>query len=251
VRISIVTPSLNQGKFIEQAIMSVMNQDHDDIEHIVMDGGSTDETISTLKKYTHLQWVSERDSGQSNAINKGFKKATGEILAWLNSDDYYENNVFGSIVEYFQRHPECMILYGDITFVDRDGIPLSVFAGRTITYEMLIRRPDLLRQPSFFWRRSVWNELGGVDENLHLVMDFDFFLRAAARFGFHHINRNLSHFRYYGGGKSLSRAKQQMDELLSVYKKYNIKIGVPTYWNLLLNYGKVLVRQSPIMRASG
>ena len=105
MRLSIITPSLNQCEFIEETIHSVMNQDHHDVEHIVIDGGSTDNTVSILRKYPHLRWTSEKDTGQSNAINKGFQQATGEIIAWLNSDDYYEDHIFGDIVQYFETHP--------------------------------------------------------------------------------------------------------------------------------------------------
>jgi glycosyltransferase involved in cell wall biosynthesis len=224
MRVSIITPSFNQGEFIEQTIQSVLNQNHDDVEHIVIDGGSTDNTVSILKKYPHLIWVSEKDSGQSNAINKGFKRATGEILAWLNSDDFYEENIFKSIVEYFGAHPDCMLLYGDITFVDRRGHLLTSFSGSTIDYTKLVECPDIVRQPSSFWRRQVVEECNGVDENLHLVMDFDFFLRIGKRHRFHYFPCNLSFYRYYEQNKSLSMARRQVAEFYKVFTKNNIKL---------------------------
>lgn len=225
MRISIITPSYNQAEFIEETIRSVMHQDHPDVEHLIMDGGSGDGTVDVLKKYPHLHWVSEKDSGQSNAINKGFAGATGDILAWLNSDDYYEENVFGLIAEYFRAHPECMILYGDITFVDREGHALYPITGETISYEKLIACPDIVRQPSFFWRREVIAEVGGVDERLRLVMDFDFFLRIGRKHWFHYLNRNLSYYRYYRDNKSLSQARRQTVEICRVYARNGIGLN--------------------------
>jgi glycosyltransferase involved in cell wall biosynthesis len=226
MKISIITPSFNQAEFIEETIRSVMRQDHSDVEHLVIDGGSTDDTVAVLKRYPHLQWVSEKDSGQSNAINKGFRKATGEIVAWLNSDDFYEENIFGEIVQYFEAHPDCMLLYGDITFVDASGKMLFRATGDTIDFDRLIACPDIVRQPSFFWRREVIDELGGVDEDLHLVMDFDFFLRIGKRYRFHYLARNLSFYRYYETNKSLSMVRRQVREMFRVYRKNNVAFSV-------------------------
>jgi len=247
MKISIVTPSYNQGEFIEDTIRSVLDQDHDDVEHIVMDGGSTDGTRAVLAKYPHLQWTSERDGGQSDAINKGFRRATGEILAWLNSDDYYEPHVLGDVVRYFSEHPDCMILFGDITFVNRNRDPLFGFAGDSISYERLIANPEILRQPSMFWRRDVVRELGGVDESLHLVMDFDFFLRIGARYPFHYLARNISCYRYYAENKSLSMARRQLREIYDVYRKN----GVPFSWpvvRFLLSKGAHAYGLAPLLR---
>jgi glycosyltransferase involved in cell wall biosynthesis len=224
VKISIITPSFNQGVFIDDTIRSVMEQDHPDIEHIVVDGGSTDATVDILKKYPHLSWVSEKDSGQTNAINKGFRMASGDVLAWLNSDDMYERNVLGTIAGYFASHPECMLLYGDITFVDRAGKRLFEVTGKMMDYERLLENPDRVRQPSCFWRSALVREVGELDESLHLVMDLDFLLRAGARYPFHYIPKNLSFFRYYEQSKSLSLVRRQAREIYGVYKKNNIPL---------------------------
>lgn len=224
MRISIVTPSFNHGHFIEDAIRSVMNQDHDDVEHVVMDGGSTDSTVPILSKYPHLKWISEQDSGQGNAINKGFRKATGDILAWLNSDDFYEANVFKDVATYFETHPDCMLLYGDITYVGREGNVLSKLSGDVIDYDKLIECPDIVRQPSFFWRRKVMEELGELDETLHLVMDFDLFLRIAGRYKFHYLNKNLSYFRTYGENKTSALPRRQVREIYRVFRKQRIPL---------------------------
>ncbi|MBA4311486.1 MAG: glycosyltransferase [Chlorobiaceae bacterium] len=236
MRISIITPSYNQGEFIEDTIKSVINQDHKDIEHIIMDGGSTDQTVSILKKYDHLKWVSERDSGQSNAINMGFRKVSGNIIAWLNSDDYYEDHIFGDIVKYFEQNPECMLLYGDITFVNKEGHSLYKVSGDTIDYGKLIECPDIVRQPSFFWRREVIEIIGGVDEDLHLVMDFDFFLRIARRYKFHYINRNLSYYRTYEVNKTSALPRRQVYEIYKVFRKQHIPMTIPRANYLIRKY---------------
>jgi len=240
MRISIITPSYNHGEFIEETIHSVMSQNHRDVEHLVIDGGSTDNTILILKKYPHLRWVSERDKGQSNAINKGLSMASGEIVAWLNSDDFYEPNIFKDIARYFERHPDCFFLYGDMAFVDRNGTLLSKVVGDTMNYESLIACPDIVRQPSCFWRRIVAEELGGLDETLSLVMDFDFFLRIAQRYKLHYLSRNFSYYRYYRENKSLSMARRQVAEIYRVYKKNGVKLKKGNLKFLALKYARTL-----------
>ncbi len=158
MKISIITPSYNQGNFIEDTIKSVIQQDYPNFEHIIIDGGSTDNTLDILKRYPHLRWISEKDSGQSEAINKGFKLATGDIIAWLNSDDYYERNIFSLVANYFQENSQCRILYGDMTFVDYSGNAMFILTGDTISREKLIKCPDAIRQPSIFWKKEVIDE---------------------------------------------------------------------------------------------
>jgi glycosyltransferase involved in cell wall biosynthesis len=224
MRISIITPSYNQAVFIEETIRSVMDQDHDDVEHLVMDGGSTDGTVDVLGRYPHLRWVSEKDHGQSDAINKGFKASTGDVVAWLNSDDLYEPRILGAVARYFQDHPECMVLYGDILFVDKTGRSMIRYGGDTINYQSLVLCPDIVRQPSFFWRKTLVEQQGGVDESLHLVMDFDFFLRAARHHRFHYLPRTISRFRCYEENKSLSMARRQVKEMVRVYRKNGVPL---------------------------
>jgi glycosyltransferase involved in cell wall biosynthesis len=243
MRISIVTPSFNQAKFIEQTIRSVLDQDHDDIEHIVMDGGSTDGTCEILSRYPHLHWVSEQDRGQSDAINKGFRRSTGDILAWLNSDDWYEKNVLGDVARYFGTHPDCMMLYGDIMFVDKEGKKLISYTGDTINFASLAECPDIVRQPSFFWRKALFLEQGGVDESLNLVMDFDYFLRTARKYRLHYLPRTISCYRCYEQNKSLSMGRRQVLEMMQVYRKNRVRM-TPTILRFLavkfaLSFGAV------------
>lgn len=248
MKISIITPSYNQRMFIGETIRSVQEQDHDEIEHIVVDGGSTDGTVAILKTFPHLRWVSEKDSGQSEALNKGFRMATGDIVAWLNSDDWYERNILGDVGRYFSEHPDCAILYGDITFVDKAGKRMYSIAGDTLSYDRLVACPDSVRQPSFFWRRSLLDEHGGVDQNLHLVMDFDLFLRIGRGRRFHHLPRNVSYYRCYDENKSLSLARLQVQEMYRVYRKNNIRI-TPRIARFLAT--KYLLSFGPVKRLHG
>lgn len=213
MKISIITPSYNQARYITDTIESVLRQGYPDVQHIVMDGGSTDGTVDILRRYGHLQWVSEKDNGQSAAINEGFRRADGDILAWLNSDDYYDEGVLRCVAEYFAAHPECAFVYGNITFVDSAKTRMFESCGAVMTLEGLRRNPDVVRQPSCFWRRNVIAEVGMLDESLHLVMDYEFFLRIAKRYELHHIDKNLSFYRCYSSNKSLSLQKRQWEEL--------------------------------------
>ena len=219
--ISIITPSFNQAQFIEKTILSVLDQDYHGFEHIVMDGGSTDGTIDILKKYPHLKWVSEKDHGQANAINKGFNLARGEILAWLNSDDYYEKNIFRSIVEIFDADHKCNFLYGDITYVSINDEIIRKITGDILTRKNLIINPDVVRQPSCFWRKSLQNKVGTVNENLNLVMDYDLFSRISQFTKFKYVERNFSYYRTYSNTKTLANQRQQVLELLKVSFKNN------------------------------
>jgi len=223
MKISIITPSFNQETFIEETIRSVQEQNHDDIEHIVVDGGSTDGTLAVLQRSSRLRWISEKDSGQSEAINKGFRMATGEIVAWLNSDDWYEKNVLGDVARYFADHPDCMILYGDVTYVDKGGKRLYTIAGGTLSYDRLVASPDSVRQPSTFWRRHLITEHGGVDQSLHLVMDLDLFLRIGRGHRFHYLPRNISYYRCYDENKSLSLGRLQVEEIYRVLRKNSVR----------------------------
>lgn len=241
MRFSIITPTLNQSQFIEQTIRSVINQNYSDYEHIIVDGGSVDSTIDILKRYKTLKWISEKDNGQSHAINKGFAMATGDILAWINSDDYYQENIFESVADYFIQHPNCYFLYGDITYVNEHGRYLESFKGNNLTLTNLVRCPDIIRQPSCFWRKDVIGQIGGLSETLHLVMDFDFLLRIGLKFEYHYLNKNLSFFRHYQNNKTHRLLKKQAIELLTVLLKYK-KLNIYNVRLILIRYLKSVIK---------
>ena len=222
MKLSIITPSFNHAQYVEDTIQSVLHQTGVDVEHIVIDGGSTDGTTDILRRYPHLQWISERDKGQSQAINKGFARATGDIVAWINSDDYYAENILSDVIEYFTVHPECSVLYGDIAYIDAAKRMRYILEGPSISYMSLIRDPDIIRQPSMFWRKSAMDAVGVLDEDLHVVMDFDFFIRLAKKFEYHYIPKTISFFRDYSDNKTHALMKRQALELFRLSLRYRI-----------------------------
>lgn len=186
-KISIITPTYNQGKFIEQSILSVINQNYPNLEYIIIDGGSTDETISIIKKYEHKinYWISEKDTGQSNAINKGLKLASGEIINWLNSDDFLADNALQIIAKEFENK-SVHVVAGYSSFVDEFGknIDNSTFRthvnGKNI-YSIITNTS--FNQPSTFFRKKHFDAITPVNENLHYNMDLYLWLRYLCLFG--------------------------------------------------------------------
>ena len=150
VKISILTPSYNQGEFIEKTIQSVLNQNHENFEHIIIDGGSTDNTVSIIKEYPHLKWVSEKDEGQADALNKGLKMATGDVIGWINSDDFYQDNIFMDVISHFDDKTVKWII-GNIT-MRYHGLDVNKHeVSSDVTYETLLKTPDIVRQQGVFF----------------------------------------------------------------------------------------------------
>lgn len=203
-KISIVTPSFNQGQFIEANIRSVLDQGYPDVEHLVIDGGSTDDTLEVLKRFPHLKWISEPDRGQTHALNKGFRMATGEIIGWLNSDDTYCPNIFHLVAEQFAR-PDVAVVCGDGFEIDAQGVRTKPWTSRSASPEILIRywkwKYEFL-QPSFFFRRTVFEHVGYLDEDLYYVMDYEFFIRLGLRHTFQYVPVPLANLRFYPETKS-------------------------------------------------
>lgn len=179
--ISIITPSYNQARYLEETIVSVLSQNYPNLEYIIIDGGSTDGSVEIIKKYeSHLKyWVSEKDKGQSHAINKGFNKANGDILAWINSDDYYLPDAFNTMATASIKFPNSLWFYAGTYWLSNNN--QSYVGG--------IEDPEiaswylkcLVSQPGVFWRRKIWDQVGSlVDENMHFSFDYDLWLKFAA-----------------------------------------------------------------------
>lgn len=225
---TIITPSFNQGCFIEETIQSVINQGFDNVEYLVMDGGSKDNTLEILKKYDDkIIWISEKDNGQSNAINKGLQRATGDIISFINSDDFYLPGTLNFVNDYFKSHPEVSWLSGDCLIVNENGATiqsfvslykrlLNIFHKRTI-----LKLTNFINQPSTFWKREVFEKIGLFDETLNYTMDYDYWLRIIQFFPIYIVNKNLSAFRIHGLSKGGNQYKKQFNEELKVLKRYN------------------------------
>ena len=177
-KISIVTPSFNQGQFLEESICSVINQEYSNLEYIIIDGGSSDNSVEIIRKYeNHLHyWVSEKDTGFSEAINKGFKKATGDIFSWLNSDDILLPGALNTISRFFQQFPRVGIVYGDRLIIDEQS---NVLAKRQDCFfsPIFFRFEKSIPQESTFWRKDLFYQVGGLDEELNYAIDFDLWCR--------------------------------------------------------------------------
>jgi glycosyltransferase involved in cell wall biosynthesis len=200
--VSVVTPSYNALPFIIDTIKSVQLQDYPTIEHIVIDGSSVDGTREVLKQHPHLIWISEPDKGQSEAINKGFRMARGEIIGWLNADDTYRPGAVSCAVEYLQAHPDVDLVYTDVQVIDEHDQPVRLARSGPFSFEEILIN-NMVKQPTIFMRKKVIDSLGGVDEDLHYVMDYEFWLRAGRLFNLQYLPGEIfANFRYCRGTKS-------------------------------------------------
>jgi glycosyltransferase involved in cell wall biosynthesis len=231
--VSIVTPSYNQGRFIEETIESVLSQDYPNLEYIVIDGGSTDETLAILRRYEgRLTWITEPDGGQSEAINKGFRRARGEIVAWLNSDDTYLAGAVSKAVAYLHAHPEVAMVYGEGYLMDEAGRVTSRFpATEPFNFWRLVHFSDYILQQTVFWRRSVFESVGMLDESLHYGMDWDFWIRVAKRFEVAYIPEFLGNLREYATAKTFAGGMQRFDELAGMMRRHGTRRFPPAYFN--------------------
>ena len=219
-RISIVTPSYNQASFIEEALQSVKDQNYPSLEHIVVDGASTDRTVSVLREYSqrpdwqHLRWVSEPDQGQSDALNKGFRMATGEIVGWMNSDDRYRPGCFQAVIEALEKNPAVDVLYGDYTWINESGRILRVrreieFSRFVLSYHRVLYIPST----ATFFRRRVFEDGNFLNTQYHYAMDYDLFLRLAQKgYRFKHIPHLLADFRWHSSSKTGLNTKGMLAE---------------------------------------
>jgi len=223
--VTVITPSWNSVEFIERTICSIVNQTYKNIEFIVVDGGSTDGTLDVLKRYAkNISWmVSEKDNGMYHAINKGLARASGEIVAYLNSDDIYYPNTISEVVTSFSEHPEADLIYGNLDFINaKDRIMYNQIYPNFSAKNFVNANYCMIGQPASFWRSSLLKKIVGFDDSFKMVADFDFFVRAGTVGNLMHINKTLAAFRVHE--KSLTSRQLQLN--FSEIKLMRVKHGV-------------------------
>jgi glycosyltransferase involved in cell wall biosynthesis len=246
--VSIVTPSFNQARYLEATIQSVISQDYVRLEYIIMDGGSTDGSVDIIKKYEDklAWWVSEKDQGQTDAINKGFSRAKGEILAWINSDDTYQPGAISSAVNVLLAHPEIGLVYGNANYINVDGNIIGHFPAAQTDLARLRRGYVHIPQQTAFFRGDLWRSVGPLDPSFYFAMDYDLWVRLALRSQVKYNPQTWANFRLHTSGKTISADDRCWPEMLRVHyrdggrflsvivAKYYIRKMIAPLWNLRL-----------------
>jgi len=207
--VSIITPSYNQASYLEQTIRSVLEQDYPRIEYIVMDGASTDGSVEIIRKFESrlVYWESVKDAGQADAINKGFAHATGEIVAWLNSDDYYLPGTVGKAVKIFEENPDVVLVYGDMLAVDEHGKTFNTLNYKQLTLEDLLCF-QIIGQPAVFMRRSALQKASGLNLTFHFLLDHLLWIQIAKQGRILHVDQTWSAARYHAEAKNVAKAAE-------------------------------------------
>lgn len=247
LKVSVITPSYNQGRFIERTIQSVLSQQFGGtLEYLVMDGGSKDETVSILRRYGDcIQWVSEKDNGQGDAVNKGIQRARGEIIGWMNSDDIYYPGAIKAACDFLDAHPEIDVVYGNANHIDELDQVLESYPTEDWDFERFKER-CFICQPAIFLRRSVVDRVGPLDPRLYFCMDYDYWLRlalAGARFS--RVDHLVAGSRMYATNKTLGAHAKSHVEINNVLRK-NLS-QVPDRW--LFNYAHLVLDERHIPRS--
>lgn len=231
--VTIVTPSYNQAEFIRATIESVLAQDYPHIEYVIMDGGSTDQTASIAAEYlSRLTWISERDRGQAHAINKGFERAKGDLVAWLNSDDILLPGAVSRAVKAFQDAPPNIgAIYGEGYLMDRAGRFTRRFpATEPFNLWKLTYLSDYVLQQSTFFRRAAVEQVGRLDEELHYALDWDLLIKLGKRFGLHYVPEYFGALREYAEAKSFAGGRARIAEIRRVLERHSGLKHAPGYW---------------------
>jgi len=238
MKVSIITPSFNQGQFIERTLKSVASQSGVEIEHVVFDGGSTDNTLDVLRNFTPpVNWVSKKDRGQTDAVNQGIRATDGEIIGWLNSDDIYYPGAIAQVVAFFTTHPDIDVIYGMADHIDINDKSFESYPTEPWNYERL-HETCFICQPALFFRRQVVEQHGLLDESLNYCMDYEYWLRLGKEgVRFFYIEIKLAGSRLYADNKTLGARVKVHKEINDMFKK---KFGkVPDKW--LFNYAHAVV----------
>ena len=221
--VTIVTPSYNQAAFLERTMLSVFGQDYPNIEYIVMDGGSTDGSAELIRRYSDrlAYWESVKDKGQTDAINKGFARAHGQILAWLNSDDVLYSHAVREAVAYLTAHPECGMVYGDCDFIDADDKVIGRFNAKQTDHRRLTQGYVHIPQQASFWRADLWYRVGPLDDSIYFAMDYDLWLRLAEVSQVKYLPgaKPWAAFRLHADAKTIAEDDRCWPDMLRIHKR--------------------------------
>jgi GT2 family glycosyltransferase len=236
-RLSVLTPSLNQARYLEQSIRSVIDQGHSDVEHLVVDGGSRDDSVEVIRRYEHrlAYWVSEPDRGQSHAVNKALDRSTGDWIGWLNSDDYYLPGAFDAVVSTLGKaESDVAFVFGRGLRVGPDGREIGPFWPRTPVFnrDALLYGVDYILQPSVFVRRSAWKAVGPLDETLRYCMDYDLWLRLSEKFKVATVPHAVAASREHRESKTFTGGIERWQEIARMIARHTggaITPGVMLY----------------------
>lgn len=218
--ISIITPSFNQARFLRRTIESVLSQDYPYIEYIIIDGDSKDASQAIIQEHENqlAHWESIPDMGQTDAINKGFAKATGKYLAWINSDDVYQPGAVSEAVAYLESHPSVGMVYGDCTFIDAQDRTIGLFPAAQTDYDQLRRGYVHIPQQSSFFRADLWRKVGPLDPTFYFAMDYDLWVRLAREARLVYLPGHVwASFRLHGEAKTISADARCWPEMLRVH----------------------------------
>lgn len=224
-RISVVTPSFNQARFIAATMESIHGQGYPNLEHIVIDGGSTDGSVEIIESYSDRLafWTSEPDEGQTDALAKGFSRATGDILCWLNSDDLFEPWTFAEVAAWFRDNPESHFVYGDSTWIDADGSVIKPKREHRFSRFVWMYDHNFIPQPSSFWTREIYERVGGIDPRFDYAMDADLWIRFAEHTKPRHVRRPWSRMRFYPEQKNTALRSHTNREGAVIRSRYRTK----------------------------
>ncbi len=252
-KISVITPSFNSESYIENTIRSVLNQDYPNLEYLVIDGGSTDLTLDILKKYNgSVTWISEKDRGQSNAINKGLHLATGDVIAYLNSDDMYEPDALHKVGRFLVDHPHASWITGKCRQINQLGEeirkPITTYKNFWLffkSYNALLVI-DFISQPATFWCKNVINRIGSFNENLHLAMDYEYSLRVGKLFKLWVIDDYLASFRIHEASKSALITNHFSEDLFVAerYARSHLQVALHRLHNYLITFYYLRMQKS-------